>query len=312
MIHIPILSNAIQSWKFASKAYASESKRSRKKQQRKSFFLALINARIAAKWFKIIQSPDFLLVTSHRPALYLKPFRVYISTQWTSNRKIKVIQDTYRFILKKGDAFKQVLINNSGLEIARFKMNDTMEGYLTLGYDERYRKEGELVLTFNCDQLEGTIVAITFSLEEIEKDQWVCWIGCVQGHGVNEANSSKIAQKLLQGLRPKSLVVLMVQELSRHLGLTAIYGAGDLIQAYRRKHAIHLPWRHTINFNYNEFWIESGGQAKSEGWYELPLTPVRKEIQDIKSEKRAYYRRRYAILDDLSLKISESVNKMVS
>jgi len=310
MIQIPILSTAIQSWQFAGKAFAAEKRKSRLKQQRKSFFLALINPRIAAKWFNIIQSPDFKLVMAHRPAIYLKPFRVYISTKWSKDKKIKVIQDTYRFITSKGDGFTKVITAEKGLEIARFKMSDIMEGYLTLGYDGRYRKEGELVLTFHCDQLEGKMVAIAFSFEEVVKDHWVCWIGCVQGHGVNEANSSKIAQKQLQGLRPKSLVVLMVQELSRHLGLSSIYGAGDLIQAYRKKHAIHLPWRHTINFNYNEFWLESGGVAKSEGWYELPLTPVRKDIQDIKSEKRAYYRRRYAILDDLSLKIAESVNKL--
>ena len=310
-IHIPFLSTVFKSWQFASQAYAGEQKKTIRKQRWKSFFLTLINARIAAKWFKIIQAPDFLVVASHRPGLYIKPFRVYMSTRWTKKQKIKVIQDTYRFIIGKGDAFMQVITSNSELEIAHLKMNDTMEGSLTIGYDKRYRKEGELVLSFNCDQLGGKIVAAAFSFEEIEKDCWVCRIGCVQGHGKNEAYSSKIAQKHLYGMRPKSLAIFTVQELSRHLGLTAVYGAGDIIQAYRKKHAIHIHWKHSIKFDYDAFWSECGGQPVSDGWYELPLTPVRRSIQDIKSEKRSLYTKRYRVLDELSLEIADSVKKIV-
>jgi uncharacterized protein VirK/YbjX len=309
MIHIPLLSTAIKSWQFASQAYASEGKSSRIKQQWKSFFLILINAKKAAKWFRIIQSPEFFIVTSHRPDLYIKPFRVYMSTRWTKKQKIKIIQDTYRFIIGKGEAFMQVITGDSEFEIARFKINDTMEGFLTLGYDGRYRKEGELVLSFNCDQL-GKIVAVAFSFEEIEKDCWVCRIGCIQGHGKNESYSSKVAQKQLYGLRPKSLAILTVQELSRHLGITAIYGAGDIIQAYRRKHIIHFHSKHGIKFDYDLFWSESGGRPESDGWYKLPLTPIRRNIQEIKSTKRSLYTKRYQMLDELSLKIADSVKKI--
>ncbi|HWZ22896.1 MAG TPA: DUF535 family protein [Cytophagaceae bacterium] len=311
MIHIPLISNAIKGWQFASQAFAHRKKSSRIKQQLKSFFLTLVNAKTAAQWFKILESSDFKIVKSNRPELYIKPFRVYMSTMWTKKQRIKVIQDTYRFILGKGEAFTQVITSDSELEITRFKMKDDMEGYLTLGYDGRYRKEGELVLSFSCDQLEGKIVAVAFSFEEIEKDRWVCRIGCVQGHGKNEAYSSKIAQKQLFGLRPKSLVILTVQELSKCLGLTAVYGAGDIIQAYRRKHAIHIHWRHAIKFDYDAFWAESGGQPEKDGWYELPLTPIRRSIQEIKSEKRSLYTKRYRMLDELSLKVADSVKKII-
>ena len=313
MKNIPLLSTAIASWQFASQAFANESKSYRKKQQWKSFFGALRNSKLAAKWFKTLQSPDFLIVTAHRPRLYIKPFRVYMSTRWTKKQKIKVIQDTYQFIMGKGKTFTQVITKNEKLEILRFKLNDTMEGFLTLGYDERYRKEGELVLSFNCDELDGDIVSAAFSFEEIEKDSWACRIGCVQGHGKNELYSSKVAQKQLYGLRPKSLVIFTIQELCRQLGCVAIYGAGDTIQAYRNKHAIHLSWRHSIQFNYDEFWSESGGQLeKGHGWYELPLTPIRRNILDLKTSKRSLYTKRYRMLDELSMKISDSVKKLLN
>jgi uncharacterized protein len=311
IVHIPLLSVAVKGWQLATLAFDDGHIGYRRKQQWKSFFGALVNPIFASKWFKILKSPDFLVVATHRQRLYFKPFRVYMSIRWTKKHKVKVILDTYRFIMSKGETFKQVITQNTGIEIARFRLNDTIEGCLTLGYDDRYRKEGELVFTFECDQLGGMIVAAAFSFEEIELGRWVCWISCIQGHQINAENSSKAVQKLLHGLRPKSLIIFAIQEFSRQLGFTAVYGAGDAIQAYRRKHAIHLPWRHAIQFDYDAIWIESGGRPDKDGWYLLPLTPVRKSIQEIKTNKRSLYFRRYSLLDDLSSKIADAVKKII-
>jgi uncharacterized protein VirK/YbjX len=312
IVRIPILSVAVNGWQFASRAFARENKGYRIMQQWKSFFGALFNPRFASRWFEILKSPDFLLVTAYRQRLYFKPFRVYMSIRWAKKQKVKVILDTYRFILNKGELFRQVITLAGGVEIARIKLNDTIDGFLMLGYDDRYRKEGELVISFTCDQLGGMIAAASFSFEEVETGGWVCWIGCVQGHQLNVENASKAAQKLLHGLRPKSLMVFTIQEFSRQLGCSAVYGAGDSIQAYRRKHTIHLPWRHSIQFDYNAIWTESGGQPAKDGWYELPLTPVQKNTNEIKSNKRSLYARRYTLLDSLSLKIADAVKKIVA
>ncbi len=310
IVSLPFLSVALYGWQLASRAFADERKNYRSWQQWRSFLSALVNPQFASKWFKILKSSEFQFVTMYRPRLYFKPFRVYMSIRWTTKQKLKVILDTYRFIMTKGEAFKQVITRSGGLEIARFKLNDTIEGFLTLGYNERYRKEGELVFSFKCAQLGGIIASAAFSFEEMKAGHWACRIACVQGHIKNAENSSKAAQKLLHGLRPKSLIVFAVQEFSRQLGFTAVYGAGDTIQAYRRKHLVHLPWRHAIQFDYNAIWSESGGQPNRDGWYEIPLTPVHKTIHEIKSNKRAQYIRRYALLDDLSLKIADSTKKL--
>ncbi len=258
----------------------------------------------------MLKSHDLLLVDTYRPWIYFKPFRVYMSIRWTKKQRVKVIFDTYRFILSKGEVFTQVITRSNDIEIARFKLNDTIEGVLTLGYDYRYRKEGELVLSFECNQLGGRIVAAAFSFEEMEAGRWACRIGCIQGHRIDSGHLSKTVQKLMHGLRPKSFIVFAIQEFSRQLNFTAVYGAGDAIQAYRRKHAIHLPRWHAIRFDYNVFWNEVGGRLNSDGWYELPLTPVRRSIDEIKTNKRSLYRKRYCMLDDLSLKIADAVKRL--
>jgi uncharacterized protein VirK/YbjX len=231
-----------------------------------------------------------------------------MSIRWNNEQKLKVILDTYRFIASKSESFMKVITCRSGIEIARLKLNDTIEGTFMLGYDEKYRKEGELVLSFQCDQLGGMIAAAAFSFEEMEAGRWVCRIGCIQGCSRVADQSSKAAQKLLHGLRPKSLMVFAVQELSRQLGCSALYGAGDSIHAYRRKHLVHLPWLHAIQFDYDAIWSESGGQQGRDGWYEMPLTFVRRNIQDIKTNKRSLYTKRYSMLENLSLKIADAAD----
>ena len=305
-----ILSVAIDGWRFASETFADREKKYRRKQQWKSFFAAFIDPGFASEWFKILMSSELVLIAAHRKGFYLKPFRVYMSIKWNKKQKVKVIRDTYRFAIDKGDAFMQAIICSSGFEIARFKLSDSIDGFLCLGYDHLYRKEGELVFSFYSSEFDGMISSAAFSFEEIEGGRWLCRIGCIQGHKINDEYSAKVVQKMMNGLRPKSLIIFAVQEFVRQLGFTAIYGAGDTIQVYRKKHAIHLPWMHNIEFDYNAIWVESGGQPADEGWYELPLTMVRRGYDEMKTHKRALYRRRYSMLDDLSLKIADTVKKI--
>ena len=305
----PFFSVIHDSWQLASQAFADESKSYRRKQKWKCLVHALANPRFASEWFNLLKSSDFNIVFSNRKQLYIKPFRVYMSIRWSKKQKVKVILETYRYIQNKGKVFLQVITQNR-LDLVQFNLNDTIEGVLTLGYDYKYRKEGELVLSFICEPLGGVIAAAAFSFEEVSPSRWICRIGCVQGHQKNDSYPAKTAQKLLHGLRPKALVVFAIQEFARQLGMEAVYGASDSIQAYRRKHAINIPLIHGIPFNYNALWEESGGRLLNDGWYELPLTAVRKEPKEIKTSKRALYQRRYHLLDNLSSMIADTGKKI--
>ena len=53
-----------------------------KKQKNKILFHTLLNIPFAKKWFSLIQSEEYKWVLSHRPRIYFKPFRVYMSTKW--------------------------------------------------------------------------------------------------------------------------------------------------------------------------------------------------------------------------------------
>lgn len=301
-----LIATLVKGWKCAEVAYADKSRRYRRKQQWKIFYHILISPFFACKWFELLKKKELGLIFKYRKTLYIKPFRVYMSIRWNKAHKVKVIEDTYRFILQRQEVFMP-FITGSSVPLARLQFSNGYEGFISITYTYRYRKEGELVVMFECEELGGIVEAAAFSFEEIDDGQWICRIGCVQGKHNEDPSSypAKMAQKLMYGLRPKALVVFAVQELVRKLGIVGLYGAGDSIQAYRRKHAIHIPWLHSIHFKYNSFWPEIDGCLSSRGWYELPLTMRRKDLSELKTSKRALHRRRYAMLDDLSEQIGD-------
>lgn len=310
IFHIPYISNIARSRQLAAQAFADERVSYRKKQERKSLLYAMLHPGFAARWFRLLDSPEFTDIYQSSPRIYMKPFRVYMSIKWTREHKVKVLVDTYRFIRQNAPSL-MTAVTGGHLEIVRIKLSEEMTGVLMLSYDYKYRKEGELVITFECEQLGGTIASAAFSFEELQPDSWICRIGCIQGHQKQDSYPSKEAQKLLHGLRPKSLVLFALQELCRDWNLKAIYGAGDFIQAYRRKHAIHIQTLHSIRFDYNAFWEESGGKPLADGWFDLPLSMVRKEIKDVKTSKRALYTRRYKLLDGLATDIEQAAQVLL-
>jgi uncharacterized protein VirK/YbjX len=257
-----------------------------------------------------LESTKFNHINLNRPRLYVKPFRPYISIKWSKEKKVNVIIDTYRFIENIGFNFSQFfLTQRKEIVIAKLIFENKYEGFIKLGYNSGFRNEGEIVITLYCNELGGRISSVVFSMEETKKGEWVCLIGCVQGHRHKHVEETfKLTQKLLHGLRPNTLVIYAAQEWLRNLGCNAIYCIGSSIHSSKRKNAINVPWKKKLNFDYDKFCLELGGRNINKDWFELPLTHIRKEYEEIKSNKRSMYAKRYKMLDILSLQISNSVS----
>ncbi len=285
-------------WKLASDAYPNAKKTYILKQQFKIILLVLIHPQFAKQWFTTIKSPKLSPIYPYRPRLYIKPLRAYMSTQWTTYRKSKVILDTYDLLTNHPNKiFEKILTNDSNISLAKFSLKNGSFATASAGYDTRFRKEGEIVIALECEELGGLISSVAFSFEEINNGCFVCRIGCVQGNKSEKLNLSKEMQKLLYGQRPASLMLFLVQEFIKYLNIEALYGASDSIQANLQKHAIHINKFHNITFNYDKLWQESQGTLQEDGWFELPITLRKRAIDEIKSKKRLMYRKRYALQD---------------
>ena len=290
-------------------SFANENPKYIKKQKNKILFHTLLNIPFAKKWFSLIQSEEYKWVLSHRPRIYFKPFRVYMSTKWGKKERTKALLSCYAFI-KQQPFLTRVIQEEKPIKLAEFTMKYNGEkGQIYLGYNERFRKEGELVVSLHCDSYQEAICEASFVIDK-ENEGWVCRIGCVQGNKSAETeNAIKELQKQMYALRPKALMIFIIQEFSRQLGCSALYGVGSKIQAHNKKHFIHIEWLHKLSFSYDTLWKEADGSLDKDGWFKLPIQMQRKSMEEIKSSKRSLYRSRYEMLDKIAAEIQETINK---
>ena len=295
--------------KLTEQGFSNENPKYIKKQKNKILFHTLLNIPFAKKWFSLIQSEEYKWVLSHRPRIYFKPFRVYMSTKWGKKERTKALLSCYAFI-KQQPFLTRVIQEQKPIKLAEFTMKYNGEkGQIYLGYNERFRKEGELVVSLHCDSYQEAICEASFVIDK-ENEEWICRIGCVQGNKSAETeNAIKELQKQMYALRPKALMIFIIQELSRQLGCTALYGVGSKIQAHNKKHFIHIEWLHKLSFSYDTLWKEADGVPDKDGWFKLPIELQRKSMEEIKSSKRSLYRSRYEMLDKIAAEIQRTINK---
>ncbi len=284
--------------KLAENAYKDASSSYIRKQKNKIRYYILLNPRFSRQWFERLETSVFAEILRYRPALYIKPFRPYISVRFDFGQKINLIKSTYEF-LKKNNLYDSFLKKDDGIELAKFS-----NYVLRLEYIYRCRKEGEIVISLSDNQTNDRLVFAAFSVEN-ENNKNVCRVGCVQA--IADKNKLKVLQKTLYGIRPKSFIIFALQEVCRQLQCSKIRAVSDKLHSYRRQHLIFLPWFHKINFDYDKFWTEIGGKLLNDWWFELPTEYKRKDFKEIKSQKRSMYRKRYALLDEVAVQIVENL-----
>ena len=294
------------------RAFANTPAAYAKKQKRKILFHVLLDIPFAKQWIKTIQQKENAWITANRPRLYFKPFRVYLSSRWDKQQRQNALLNCYTYI-KQHPGLQQIICTNRPVEIAQFATKDAeTRGHITLGYDERYRKEGEIVISLRSAHYAEPVCEAAFTIDKAQ-GKWIVRIGCIQGSKNTEnENSIKTLQKSLYGLRPKSLMIYIMQEIGKQLGCTALYGAGNKIQAHNKKHFIHIPYLHKLKCDYDALWQESGGELQKDGWYQLPQNWQRKPMESIKSQKRAQYRKRYELLDIIARQIRINLHDKIA
>ena len=157
-------------------------------------------------------------------------------------------------------------------------------------------------------ELEGIVGPVTGMAFSLEQDEgWIAFIGGFQGRKGGDEATIKLATKAMHGLRPKNLMVLLVQELAQALGIAELRGVGNLVQVYRARLNHPLVPSRKIRFDFDALWTEVGGEPREDGWFTLPMTTPRRSPDQVKPNKRAMYAKRYLLLDDLSRQIRESL-----
>lgn len=171
-----------------------------------------------------------------------------------------------------------------------------------LYYGAGQRKEGLLTLLLTLES-KGVYHA-NFRFGKGFNGEKAMWIGTIQGYKDGLANA-KTATKKMFGYRPKNFIMYLLRLIAQQCGVETIYAVSDegfyanthLVRGHRAKVA-----------ELDSLWQESGGElSQDERFYIIPLEEYRKPIEEIKSQKRSQYRKRYDLLDQYAGEVQDNL-----
>ena len=171
-----------------------------------------------------------------------------------------------------------------------------------LYYGAGQRKEGLLTLLLT---LENQVVYhANFRFGKGFNGEPAMWIGTVQGYKDGLDNAKTVTKKMF-GYRPKNFIMFLLRHIAVICKVESIYAVSDegfyanthLVRGHRAKVA-----------ELNPLWEESGGVVCSDKrFFKIPLEEYRKPIEEIKSQKRSQYRKRYDLLDQYQEEVQENL-----
>ena len=264
---------------------------------------AFFEHRAFAEWVSFLNAPGREAIRDGDRHVWYKPLRGYMTTDWDSLRRVKVVKDSCAFILSNPGAARDVIVNRAGVVLARDPLGEAQgDLIIELNHQGRFKREGELSISVVCPDQGGELASIVFSYEQTSSGL-VAYVGGLQGGlGGNPATVKS---------SPKCMAILALQCYLSLVGVTKILAVRDTRQMSNKKHMIKTPWNR-ITLSYDEAWAEGGGVVLDDSWFELPLNPSQKNREEIKPNKRGLYKRRCAMHARLSARIAAKAAGVLS
>ena len=168
-----------------------------------------------------------------------------------------------------------------------------------LYYGPGQRKEGFLTLLLTLGK-QGVYHA-NFRFGKGFNGEPAMWIGTIQGYK-DGLNNAKAVTKKMFGYRPKNFIMFLLRHIAVICKVESIYAVSDE-GFYANTHLVA---------ELDPLWEESGGVVCSdERFFKIPLEEYRKPIEEIKSQKRSQYRKRYDLLDQYEQEIQDNVKPLL-
>lgn len=268
----------------------------------KFLFSSLVHKNTLKSFIDEIDAMGYSALFYHEIPLLVSVYSPYIHNEWTVQQRFKAILDHYRMIKKMPNVLNLV----DGHPKVLLDLNQYSAGtFISLDKAKWFVREGELVLNLFKDDLRLMSIAFTFSKLD---DEFIIYVGAIQGKQPSSETLLLLKEqsKNFEGLRPADLLLEVLRMMAVALGATKILAVSDENRHHRHKHFSHLQ-SNLLKTNYNEKWLENQGTPLDNGFYSLPIKKVRKDLADIASNKRAGYRRRYSLLDNIESMVHQAL-----
>lgn len=246
-------------------------------------------------------------VAEEYPFVYEQPTRAFFYRNSTFDERVELLEQHMRFIQMRFK--KEVFLGLYNRQAYPLWESKDESGHLCfeLWYNPGQRKEGILSIVLRLD--EYYLYQMMIWIAPNKDGEWSLWIGAMQGP--NMANAKDVIRKVTRrchSYRTKNFILHVTQEVAKALGMKHIYAVTN----YGYYANTHMRMEKKLKTSFSDFWEESGGHpCEDKRFYELPMTEARKTMEEIPTRKRNYYRKRYALLDEVDASVAEKIKLLL-
>lgn len=246
-------------------------------------------------------------VAEEYPFVYEQPTRAFFYRNSTFDERVELLEQHMRFIQMRFK--KEVFLGLYNRQAYPLWESKDESGHLCfeLWYNPGQRKEGILSIVLRLD--EYYLYQMMIWIAPNKDGEWSLWIGAMQGP--NMANAKDVIRKVTRrchSYRTKNFILHVTQEVAKALGMKHIYAVTN----YGYYANTHMRMEKKLKTSFSDFWEESGGHpCEDKRFYELPMTEARKTMEEIPTRKRNYYRKRYALLDEVDASVAEKIRLLL-
>lgn len=253
-----------------------------------------------------MQSELLSKVAEGYPFVYEQATRSFFYYKSTFEERARLIEEHMQFLSARfNEEFMLKLYGDKKIELWRMPLDETLgEMNLVLCAEPGQRKEGLAALMLDLPD-KTHVYQILFWIARDVDGAWAMRIGAMQGPNVEDARELiKKITKRCHAYRTKNLILYAAQTVARSFGVQKIFAVTN--EGYYANN--HIRRDRKLKTSFSDFWKEAGGTPTDDArFYELPLIETRKTVEEIPTHKRAAYRRRFALLDDLDSTVEKNL-----
>lgn len=252
--------------------------------------------------------PLLSAVAASYPFVYEQPTRAFFYHRSTFDERIRLVEEHMTFLARRFLPEVAVGIYQGKGYVLWESAFEEKPLQLVLSFDPGQRKEGLLSVVLHWD--DAALYQMIVWIAKDKSGAWTLWIGAMQGPNLGDAKDViKKLTKACHGFRTKNLILYATQAVARALGIARILAVTN--EGYYANNHVRLDRK--LKTNFSDFWREAGGWETSDPRFdELPLTEARKTMEEVPTRKRAVYRRRFTLMDEIDTAIVGGVSSLMT
>ena len=251
-----------------------------------------------------VDSPIYRMI-AQRPEIIGAIVWPYQCHTWDAKTKLKQIEDHYIVIERLCPAI-EFHVDEA---LVLLDLGDIYENLrVVLDQPKWLMREGQL--TINLFLNNERIISLTFSFAR-EAAEVVAYVGAIQGRegdGIRETYGK--FTKAMHGMRPYDFLFELFRVFCRTVGVSRIFAVSEESRHHRSSYFGKVGNIAKSTLNYNNIWLERGGMLATPDFFVLGVNTHLKAMNEIPSNKRSMYRRRYKLLEDVEMRMQHAYARL--